>query len=72
MLPNILHIPKQMPSTPLFDKIEGVPDLRRLKPTQLPRLAYELRLALLYSVGQTGGHLGAGLGVVELTIALHY
>jgi len=72
MLPNILHIPKQMPSTPLFDKIEGVHDLRRLKPTQLPRLAYELRLALLYSVGQTGGHLGAGLGVVELTIALHY
>ncbi|MDO7585606.1 MAG: 1-deoxy-D-xylulose-5-phosphate synthase [Oceanospirillaceae bacterium] len=72
MLPNILHIPKQMPITPLFDKIEGVHDLRRLKPAQLPQLAYELRLALLYSVGQTGGHLGAGLGVVELTIALHY
>jgi 1-deoxy-D-xylulose-5-phosphate synthase len=47
-------------------------DLRKLNPTQLPQLAYELRLALLYSVGQTGGHLGAGLGVVELTIALHY
>ena len=61
-----------MPITPLFDKIEGVHDLRRLKPAQLPQLAYELRLALLYSVGQTGGHLGAGLGVVELTIALHY
>ena len=49
MLPNILHIPKQMPITPLFDKIEGVHDLRRLKPAQLPQLAYELRLALLYS-----------------------
>ena len=61
-----------MPITPLFDKIDGVHDLRRLKPAQLPQLAYELRLALLYSVGQTGGHLGAGLGVVELTIALHY
>ena len=61
-----------MPITPLFDEIEGVHDLRRLKPAQLPQLAYELRLALLYSVGQTGGHLGAGLGVVELTIALHY
>ena len=61
-----------MPITPLFDKIEGVHDSRRLKPAQLPQLAYELRLALLYSVGQTGGHLGAGLGVVELTIALHY
>ena len=61
-----------MPITPLFDKIDGVHDLRRLKPSQLPQLAYELRLALLYSVGQTGGHLGAGLGVVELTIALHY
>ncbi len=61
-----------MPITPLFDKIEGVHDLRRRKPAQLPQLAYELRLALLYSVGQTGGHLGAGLGVVELTIALHY
>ena len=61
-----------MPITPLFDKIEGVNGLRRLKPAQLPQLAYELRLALLYSVGQTGGHLGAGLGVVELTIALHY
>ena len=61
-----------MPITPLFDKIEGVHDLRRLKPAQLPQLAYELRLALSYSVGQTGGHLGAGLGVVELTIALHY
>ena len=72
MLPIILKIPQQTPTTVLLDQIDGVLDLRKLKPTQLPQLAYELRLALLYSVGQTGGHLGAGLGVVELTIALHY
>ncbi|MDC9719424.1 MAG: 1-deoxy-D-xylulose-5-phosphate synthase [Gammaproteobacteria bacterium] len=68
----IQKIPKQLPATPLFDQVGGVVDLRCLKPAQLPQLAYELRLSLLYSVGQTGGHLGAGLGVVELTIALHY
>ena len=61
-----------MPTTLLFDQVDGVVDLRKLKLEQLPQLAYELRLALLYSVGQTGGHLGAGLGVIELTIALHY
>ena len=72
MLPIILKIPQQPPTTVLLDQIDGVLDLRKLNPTQLPQLAYELRLALLYSVGQTGGHLGAGLGVVELTIALHY
>ena len=72
MFPVILKIPRQAPVTDLFDQVDGVADLRTLKPAQLPQLAYELRLALLYSVGQTGGHLGAGLGVVELTIALHY
>lgn len=72
MFPVILNIPRQAPATPLFDQVNGVADLRMLKPALLPQLAYELRLALLYSVGQTGGHLGAGLGVVELTIALHY
>lgn len=72
MEPIILDIPQQAPTTVLLDQIDGVVDLRKLNPTQLPQLAYELRLALLYSVGQTGGHLGAGLGVVELTIALHY
>jgi len=72
MFPVILKIPLQAPTTDLLDQVDGVADLRTLKPAQLPQLAYELRLALLYSVGQTGGHLGAGLGVVELTIALHY
>jgi 1-deoxy-D-xylulose-5-phosphate synthase len=72
MFPLILQIPRQVPTTALFDQVDGVVDLRELTPAQLPQLAYELRLALLYNVGQTGGHLGAGLGVVELTIALHY
>jgi len=72
MFPIIQTIPRHTPSTQLFDQVDGVSDLRKLSLEQLPQLAYELRLALLYSVGQTGGHLGAGLGVVELTIALHY
>jgi 1-deoxy-D-xylulose-5-phosphate synthase len=72
MFPTILTIPQHPPTTDLFDTVDGVNDLRKLTCEQLPQLAYELRLALLYSVGQTGGHLGAGLGVIELTIALHY
>ena len=72
MFPVILKIPQQRPTTILFDQVDGVVDLRKLSLPQLPQLAYELRLALLYSVGRTGGHLGAGLGVIELTIALHY
>lgn len=65
-------IPEQRPLTPLLDTIDAPKDLRRLSQAQLPKLAKELRHFLLYTVGQTGGHLGAGLGVVELTIALHY
>ena len=72
MIPIIQSIPLSLPVTPLLDQVNGVDDLRQLEHGQLPQLAYELRLALLHSVGQTGGHLGAGLGVVELTIALHY
>mgnify|MGYP000394340319 CR=1 FL=1 len=72
MFDPIQTIPAKPPLTPLLDQVDGVEDLRCLQDNQLPQLAYELRLALLYSVGQTGGHLGAGLGVVELTIALHY
>lgn len=72
MFPLILDIPTQPPSTPLLDQVDGVSDLRKLSQEQLPQLAYELRLSLLYSVGKTGGHLGAGLGVVELSIVLHY
>jgi 1-deoxy-D-xylulose-5-phosphate synthase len=66
------EIPTQRPDTPLLDTIESPADLRELKEKQLATVAEELRAFLLYSVGQTGGHFGAGLGVVELTIALHY
>ncbi len=65
-------IPTQKPSTPLLDGIAEPDDLRDLEVQQLGQLARELREFMLYSVGQTGGHFGAGLGVVELTIALHY
>lgn len=66
------EIPRHRPHTPLLDRIDSPADLRRLDESALPLLAYELREFLLYTVGQTGGHFGAGLGVVELTIALHY
>jgi len=66
------EIPTSRPSTPLLDSVDLPADLRTLAERQLPQLADELREYLLYSVGQTGGHFGAGLGVVELTIALHY
>lgn len=66
------EIPTHRPETPLLDGIDNPADLRALGEKQLPQLADELREFLLYSVGQTGGHFGAGLGVVELTIALHY
>lgn len=66
------EIPTSRPATPLLDCIDSPADLRALSEKQLPSLAEELRAFLLYSVGQTGGHFGAGLGVVELTIALHY
>jgi 1-deoxy-D-xylulose-5-phosphate synthase len=60
------------PDTPLLDAINAPEDLRTLERERLPELAQELRQFLLYSVKQTGGHLGGGLGVVELTLALHY
>lgn len=66
------HIPPVRPSTPLLDRVNFPAQLRQLSPEQLPELACQLREYLLYSVGQSGGHFGAGLGVVELTIALHY
>lgn len=66
------EIPQQRPQTALLDAIDSPADLRELEPEQLEELAQELRAYLLYSVGKTGGHFGAGLGVVELTIALHY
>ena len=66
------EIPKEIPSTELLDKINYPEDLRELSLHDLKILADELREFLLYSVGKSGGHLGAGLGVVELTIVLHY
>lgn len=65
-------IPQQRPTTPLLDKVDNPARLRELSEEQLPELAQQLREYLLYSVGQSGGHFGAGLGVVELTVALHY
>ena len=61
-----------MPNTPLLDQINYPSDLKKLKEEQLPQLAKELREELVDAVSVTGGHLGAGLGVVELTIAIHY
>ncbi|MBN9246149.1 MAG: 1-deoxy-D-xylulose-5-phosphate synthase, partial [Hyphomicrobium sp.] len=58
--------------TPLLDAVDTPADLRQLSESELPQLAAELRAELIDAVSQTGGHLGAGLGVVELTVALHY
>src|SRR3954463_14115306 len=60
------------PETPLLDQVSTPADLRRLKPGELRQLADELRAETIAAVSLTGGHLGAGLGVVELTVALHY
>jgi 1-deoxy-D-xylulose-5-phosphate synthase len=61
-----------LPATPLLDTVSTPDDLRRLKPEELRQLADELRLETISAVGTTGGHLGSGLGVVELTTAIHY
>lgn len=61
-----------LPETPLLDTVKTPADLRQLKPTQLRQLADELRQEVISAVSVTGGHLGAGLGVVELTTAIHY
>jgi 1-deoxy-D-xylulose-5-phosphate synthase len=58
--------------TPLLDQIKTPDELRRLDPTQLRQVADELRTETVDAVASTGGHLGAGLGVIELTVALHY
>ncbi|SDT87916.1 1-deoxy-D-xylulose-5-phosphate synthase [Halopseudomonas salegens] len=72
-MPTTFHdIPRTRPSTPLLDSIDDTATLRELDSELLPALADELRAYLLWTVGQTGGHFGAGLGVIELTIALHY
>ena len=65
-------IPTQKPETEILEQINLPSDLRNLNQSEIPKLADELREFLLYSVGKTGGHFGAGLGVIELTLALHY
>src|SRR5438128_6279780 len=60
------------PETPLLDTVQFPAELRALSKDQLPQLADELRQETISAVSVTGGHLGAGLGVVELTVALHY
>src|SRR5438045_3558614 len=60
------------PKTPLLDTVEYPADLRKLSKDQLVQLADELRQEVISAVSVTGGHLGAGLGVVELTVAVHY
>jgi 1-deoxy-D-xylulose-5-phosphate synthase len=66
------EIPDKKPSTPLLDRVDNPSDIRSFSINELQTLADELREFLLYSVGQSGGHLGGGLGVIELTIILHY
>ena len=61
-----------MTATPPLDMIENIGDLCRLSEGELQSLAAELRDATIGAVSKTGGHLGAGLGVVDLTVALHY
>ena len=60
------------PSTPLLDTVNVPADMKRLSHEQLRQLADELRTEMIDTVSTTGGHLGAGLGVIELTVALHY
>jgi len=60
------------PATPLLDQVNWPAELRTLQPEQLRQLADELRQEVISAVGVTGGHLGSGLGVVELTTAIHY
>lgn len=66
------EIPTERPVTPLLDAIDHPQQLRQFMPGQLEQVADELRQYILYAAGQSGGHFGANLGVVELTVALHY
>lgn len=66
------EIPRERPATPLLDSFDHPAALRAMSAAQLAQLADELRAYLLYSVGVSGGHFGAGLGVVELSVALHH
>tara|TARA_B100001250_G_scaffold414414_1_gene452631 strand:+ start:1469 stop:3340 length:1872 start_codon:yes stop_codon:yes gene_type:complete len=66
------EIPNNKPSTPLLDSVNIPSDIRSFSIHELETLSNELREFLLYSVGQSGGHLGGGLGVIELTVILHH
>ena len=60
------------PPTPLLDTVDAPSDIRRLQKAELVQLSDELRAEMISAVSVTGGHLGAGLGVVELTVAIHH
>ncbi|RZF56991.1 1-deoxy-D-xylulose-5-phosphate synthase [Acinetobacter halotolerans] len=66
------EIPTERPVTVLLDEIDHPQQLRQLAQSQLAQVADELRQYILYAAGQSGGHFGANLGVIELTVALHY
>ena len=66
------EIPSTLPETPILDKVNTPEDIKGLTSPELKSLADDVRANMLYSVGQSGGHLGGGLGVVELTVVLHY
>ena len=66
------EIPSQRPVTPLLDRIDHPQQLRQFEQSELVQVADELRQFILYAAGQSGGHFGANLGVIELSVALHY
>lgn len=70
--PNSLESSQLPDSTSLFDGIDLPSDLKKLAPEQLPQVCAEMRKIIMDTVTETGGHLGSGMGVVELTVALHY
>jgi len=62
----------ERPHTPLLDRVNSPADIRSFQKAELPQLADELRQEMISAVSQSGGHLGSGLGVVELTVAIHF
>ena len=66
------EIPSKKPKTPLLDKVDTPAEIRSFSLNELENLSTELREFLLYSVGKSGGHLGGGLGVIELTVIIHH